>query len=339
LARLESSKSFTRDLLKKYAIPGNPDFRIFCSMDNMRDYSENVGEIVVKYDGLAGGKGVKVQGDHFASIEEGLVFAKECIQKSSCVIVEEKLVGEEFSAMFFADGKTIKHMPISQDHKRAYDDDMGPNTGGMGVISDSDHSLPFLTKNDIDEAEHITREVMFALEKECGEKYHGIMYGGFIVTKSGVRLIEYNARFGDPEAMNVLPLLETDFVEVCEAVINERLADIDIKFANKATVSKYVVPEGYPETPQKDVEIKINKSNIPENVETFYASVEDREGKLYLKGSRAIAFVGIADTIKEAGQLAEKACESVEGPVFHRKDIGTPVLVQKRIDHMKKIRA
>ncbi len=338
LARLESSKSFTRELVKKYNIPANPDFKVFNNTDGMEEYAESLGEIVVKYDGLLGGKGVKVQGDHFGTIAEGLEFAKECLENSDRVIIEEKLVGQEFSAMFFADGHTIVPMPLVQDNKRAYENDEGPNTGGMGTVSSADHNLPFLIPQDLQEGADITRAVMEALEKECGEKYHGIMYGGFIATPNGVRLIEYNARFGDPEAMNVLPILESDFVEVCEAVINEKLAETEIKFANKATVCKYIVPEGYPDKPVKNVEIELDIGLIPDNVEVNFASIDAKDGKLYLKGSRAISFTGIADTIKEAEELAEQATKAVKGPVFHRKDIGTKELLNKRVEHMRELR-
>lgn len=339
LARLESSKSFTRNLLKKYNIVGNPDFQVFTSTEGMQEYAEKLGEIVVKYDGLLGGKGVKVQGDHFDTIEEGLEFARECLEDSDRVIVEEKFVGQEFSAMFFVDGNTIVAMPLVQDNKRAYEDDKGPNTGGMGTVSDDDHNLPFLIAKDVEEAKEITWQVMQALEKECGEKYHGIMYGGFIATANGVRLIEYNARFGDPEAMNVLPILESDFVEVCEAIINEKLADIEVKFAKKATVCKYVVPEGYPDAPVKGVEIELDLAQVPAGVEINYASVSKEGEKLLLKGSRAIAFTGIADSIEEAEQLAEKAVNAVKGPIFHRKDIGTKALLDKRAEQMKNLRS
>lgn len=338
LARLESSKSFTRNLLAKYNIAGNPDFRVFKSSEGMQEYAEKLGEIVVKYDGLAGGKGVQVQGDHFATIAEGLAYAQKYLDKIGLVVIEEKLVGQEFSAMFFADGKTIVPMPIVQDNKRAFKDDKGPNTGGMGTVSDSDHSLPFLIPQDLKEAAEITRSVMFALEKECGERYHGIMYGGFIATKNGVRLIEYNARFGDPEAMNVLPLLESDFVEICEAVINETLNETPVNFAHRATVCKYIVPEGYPDNPIKNRPVEIDYTLIPANVEINFASVDEKGEELYLKGSRAIAFTGLADTIAEAEELAELACQAVKGPVFHRPDIGTKELLDKRIAQMASLR-
>ncbi len=337
VGRLESSKSFTRDLLKKFQIPGNPEFKVFFDKEGLEQFFDKLGEnYVVKADGLMGGKGVKVSGDHLNGKEEGLAYARECLSDGDRVVVEEKLVGQEFSLMSFCDGVHVADMPVVQDHKRAYEGDTGPNTGGMGTYSDADHSLPFLTAAEVREASEMTKNVAKALFEETGVYFKGIMYGGFIATKNGVKLIEYNARFGDPEAMNVLPLLVSDFVDICEATINKTLDRMDIVFENKATVCKYVVPDGYPDNPVKGEKIEVGE--IPEGVNAYHASVDEREDGLYLSGSRAIAFVGIADTIEEAEKLAQSAVGAVKGPVFHRKDIGTAELVQKRIDHMKELR-
>lgn len=338
VARLESSKSFTRGLLSKYDIPGNPKFHIFLTEKGVDEYirDELGGDFVVKADGLMGGKGVKVSGEHLHSVEEGIAYAKECISKFGRVVVEEKFVGEEFSLMCFCDGKNIAAMPAVQDHKRAYNGDTGPNTGGMGTYSDTDHSLPFLKPEDLEKAIEITKKTARALYEETGAEFKGIMYGGFIVTKNGVKLIEYNARFGDPEAMNVLPILETDFVEICEAVINGTLNKIEVKFAQKATVCKYVVPEGYPENPVKGEKVEVGE--VPAGVKLYYASVDQKEDGIYMSGSRALAFVGIADTISDAEKIAASALSTVSGKVFYRDDIGTDALIQKRVDHMKEIR-
>jgi len=265
-----------------------------------------------------------------------LDYARECLKAAGCVVFEEKFVGQEFSLMSFADGKHTVEMPAVQDHKRAFEGDKGPNTGGMGSYSDSDHSLPFLKPSDIDEARTITHLVLKALAQETGSEFKGIMYGGFMATANGVRLIEYNARFGDPEAMNVLPLLNTNFVEVCEAVINGDLNSLKVEFAKKATVCKYLVPEGYPEKPVKGQKIEIGK--IPGDVKMYYSSVDQTDEGLILSSSRAVAFVGIADSIMEAEQLAESACGTVKGPVFYRKDIGTSELIAKRISMMESLR-
>lgn len=337
VARLESSKSFARDLLKKYDIDGNPKFKVFLGTEGMDEYLDELGEnYVVKADGLMAGKGVKVSGDHLGSKEEGLAFAKECLLAGGRVIIEEKLVGQEFSLMSFCDGVDTVEMPAVQDHKRAYEGDKGPNTGGMGSYSDADHLLPFLRGSDIEEARAITRSVAGALFKETGFKFKGIMYGGFIATSNGVRLIEYNARFGDPEAMNVLPILKTNFVDICESVINGDLGSLQVEFENKATVCKYIVPEGYPNDPKKGKIIEIG--DLPEGVKMYYASVDKTDEGIKLSSSRAVAFVGIADTLEEAEKMAESACGSVSGPVFYRKDVGTRKLIDQRVKMMNDLR-
>ena len=335
--QLESSKSFTRELVAKYNIPGNADFRTFTAedKDEMLEYATKLGEIVVKADGLTGGKGVRVQGDHFQTVEEGVRYAESCIESDGKVVIEEKFVGQEFSLMSFVDGEHVVDMPPIQDHKRAFEGDTGPNTGGMGCYNYAGN-LPFLTEQDLKEAHEITVQTAKAIKEELGEPFKGVMYGGFIATKNGVKLIEYNARLGDPEAMNALSILETDYVDVCRAIIDGTLDKLHIKFAKKATVVKYVVPEGYPTKPVKGTSVIIRE--LPRGVKVYYASVNEEDGNLIMGGSRTAAFVGIADTIEEAEELAQKGVEAVDGPVFYRKDIGTQALIQKRVDMMKELR-
>jgi len=227
-------------------------------------------------------------------------------------------------------------MPAVQDHKRAYEGDWGPNTGGMGTYSDANHSLPFLKDSDIQEAHTINIATAKALKNKFGEGYKGVLYGGFMATGNGVKLIEYNARFGDPEAMNVLSLLKSDFIDICERMADGTLDGADVQFQNKATVCKYAVPEGYPGNPVKGEPINI--SNIENSDGLFYASVDIKNGELVEAGSRTIAVVGIADSIVEAEAIAEKEVSSVSGPLFHRSDIGTATVIQERMDHMNSLR-
>ena len=245
LARLETSKTFTRNLLEKYDILGNPPFSTFSSLEGIGEFIDALRGIVIKPDGLTGGKGVMVQGDHFQTKDEAIELCRKILEEHSSVMVEEKFEGEEFSLQCLCDGVTVVATPPVQDHKRRFVGDKGPNTGGMGSYSLEDHSLPFLKKEDVAEGLAITRRVAEVIYQETGEYYKGIMYGGFIVTRDGVRLLEYNARFGDPEAMNILPLLKTDFVDICRAIIDGTLKDLSIEFEKKATVCKYIVPKGY----------------------------------------------------------------------------------------------
>jgi phosphoribosylamine--glycine ligase len=338
LARIESSKGFARELLSKYGIAGNPFFQRFDSMDGVEDVlTRYEGRHVIKDDGLAGGKGVKVCGDHLLTMDDSLQFCSELVMLGHPFVVEEKVEGEEFSLMSFCDGKTLRHMPAVQDHKRAFVGDKGPNTGGMGTYTDADHSLPFLGKEDIVTAQEINEQVAGALKTQCGAPYKGILYGGFMATKEGVKLIEYNARFGDPEALNLLTLLQTDFAEVCRAVADGTLDTTPVEFAHKASVCKYVVPEGYPDTPRKGDEVVL-PTELPEGVTVFLSAVDVNGGELVATGSRTVAVVGVAETITQAESLCEGVVRQIPGPFFHREDIGTDAALVRRVQHMKAVR-
>ena len=339
LAQVESSKSFTRELLEQAKININPEFMVFESMEGMEDWIEHLEEnFVIKPDGLTGGKGVKVSGDHFNNMNEGLQIIKELLDEGIKVIVEEKLIGQEFSLMTMTDGTHFIHLPAVQDNKRVNVGDFGPNTGGMGSYSCADFSLPFLNDQDIIEARIINEQVAAALKAKTGQAYKGILYGNFIAVKNGLKLIEYNARFGDPEAMNVLTVLKSDFAEICQAVANGSLDKIKPEFYQLATVCKYAVPEGYPADPVKNQ--ILDTSLVDKNkVAVYYAAVDQRADGLYLTGSRAVAIVAKHQDLFEAEKLAEEQICKIKGPVFHRPDIGTKSLIDKRVEMMKKIRS
>ncbi len=357
LAQIETSKAFTRELFKDYKINGSPEFMVFDpalreglgeDMEGVEDWIQHLEEnFVIKQDGLAGGKGVTVAGDHFKNMNEGLEIIKKHFESGHKVVIEEKLVGQEFSLMSFCDGEHLLHLPAVQDNKRALVDDKGPNTGGMGSYSMADFSLPFLDEEDIKEARRVNEATAVALKKKFGKSYKGFLYGGFMLTKNGVKLIEYNARLGDPEAMNVLPLFppktfpankSADFLEICSAIINGNLDQLKPELQKKSTVCKYVVPEGYPENPTKDKKIDVSKVD-QSKVKVFYASVDQREDGLYLAGSRAVALVGIHEDLYEAEKMVEAEIKKITGPVFYRPDIGTKELIEKRIKMMEELKS
>lgn len=338
LAQIETSKKFTRDLLKKYNIPGSPAYQTFQTYEGVENFLRHLGDgnYVIKADGLMGGKGVKVAGDHLHSLHEAYAYCQELLALNQTFVIEEKLIGQEFSLLYFCDGNVLIPMPLIQDHKRAYVNDEGPNTGGMGSYSDANHSLPFVTEKDIADAHHINNAMLSALTKEYREKYVGIIYSSFMTTRHGVRLIEYNARFGDPEAMNALAILETDFVEICQAMVTGHLATLPLQFKSLATVCKYTVPEGYPDHPLKNEIVDI--SSIENQDDLYFGAIEARDGKLYATGSRAIAVLGIAPTIHDAEKIAESEITKIRGKIFHRSDIGTESLIAKRIQQMQELR-
>src|SRR3989338_70801 len=352
LAQIESSKGFTRNIIKKYGINCSPQFRVYTkdTMKNMNKFIEQElkENFVVKYDALKGGKGVKVSGEHFNSIDDGVTYAKQCIEECGQVVIEEKLIGCEFSLMSFVSGTQVIDMPAVQDHKRAYAEDTGPNTGGMGTYSDANHSLPFLEKDDLERAKEINRLVAKALLKESGKPYRGILYGGFMATADGVKLIEYNCRFGDPEALNVLPILSSDFVAICEGIVNGELSEKLVQFEHKATVCKYIVPKGYPENKdQKGMEVVFPKPT--KNARIYLGDVSSldtillrnitRDDIYILGSSRTAGIVGIGDTLEEAEQIAQRLCKQVKGPVRFRSDIGTRDLTTKRVSLLRNLRS
>lgn len=339
LAQIETSKGFARDLMQKYGISGLPNYKIFSDLEGISEFLYELGDegYVVKANGLMAGKGVKVAGDHLHSFDEAIAYCKQIFAQGQTLVIEEKLIGQEFSFMCFSDGTTLIPMPLIQDNKRAYEDDKGPNTGGMGSYSSADHSLPFLSKGDAEEALRINQSVLNGLMTETGEKYIGILYGGFIATSKGVYVIEFNARFGDPEALNVLSILESDFVALCSALIAGTASKTQIKFSPMATVCKYAVPEGYPDQPLRNELIDIN--SVQDQSFLYLAAVNSVDGLLYATGSRTAAYVGVAETLDSAEHLAEQEISRINGPLFHRKDIGTSELINKRIAAMRKLRS
>ena len=338
LAQIETSKGFTRDLLNEYHIDASPKFRKFNSLQGSSNFIDELSEeYVIKFDGLMGGKGVKVSGEHLKDKNEGLRYCENLLKNSGNYVIEEKLYGEEFSLMSFCDGTTLSHMPAVQDHKRAYEGDIGPNTGGMGSYTDSNHSLPFLNDNEIAAARDINEQVASALLKHTGSEYKGVLYGGFMATKNGVKLIEYNARFGDPEAMNLLTLLDTDFASVCSAIIDGNLTSVN--FRNEASVCKYIVPEGYGSNPNPDATLIVD-SGHREFSDLYYAAVNvEGSGKISTTSSRAGAMVSTSSTIEMAEEKCEKGLKYISGNnLFVRHDIAKSHLIKKKIANMEKIR-
>jgi phosphoribosylamine--glycine ligase len=339
LAQLEASKAFTRDLLARHRIPGSLRYRAFTSLDGVETYMHELGQFVVKADGLMGGKGVKVFGEHLTTVAESVEYTKSLLPRGQ-VVVEEKVEGEEFSLQSLCDGEhTVATIPV-QDHKRAFEDDRGPNTGGMGSYSDADHRLPFLSAEHLAEAARINGLVGQALREQTGAPYRGVLYGGFMATRDGVRVLEYNARFGDPETMNVVPLIEGSVLEILMAAATGTLARTPVTFRKRATVCKYVVPEGYPDAPVKNE--RIDLSGLPpssDQLRIYAAALRQDDGHVVMTGSRALAVVGIADTIPAAADIAERAIGTVRGRIMHRRDIGSPALIQRRVDHLAALRA
>jgi len=330
-ARLETDKAFCRNLMAAHGIAGCPKYRVFHDTGEAVAFiEENEGDLAVKPIGLTGGKGVRVMGEQVD--RKGAIEYVRSLAGN--VVLEERLIGEEFTLQAFVDGTRLVPAPLVQDHKRAYEGDEGPNTGGMGSYSMPDHRLPFVSGEDYQKAIRIMEDAVRALARD-GFPFRGILYGQFMDTREGPRVVEFNARFGDPEAMNILPIMTTSLADVVCSIVEGSLSLARVGFAKKATVCKYVVPEGYPEAPRSGESITVGNT---EGARLFYANVGERDGSLATETSRTLAFVGIADTLEEAEGMAEGAASSVKGRVFHRRDIGTRDLLARRSAHMEAIR-
>jgi len=341
-AQIEANKEFARDLMREHRIPGSVDHWTFDDLNTFDAWLNDCEiELVVKPLGLTGGKGVKVMGDHLASYGEVLEYGREILESriggASRFLVEEKVVGEEFSLQCLTDGKTVVPTPLAQDHKRALEGDRGPNTGGMGSYSDADHLLPFLTAKDRDAAVSICRKVVEAMRKR-GTPFKGCLYGGFMATRDGVRLLEFNARFADPECMNVLPLLAGDFADACERIATGSLK-ANVAFHRKATVCKYVVPMGYGTKSIGGERLIVDEEAIAATgAHLYYASVNEADGTVVTTTSRALAVVGIHHNLEKAEQQAEEALRFVKGNAYVRHDIGTKAAIRRKVDRMSKLR-
>ena len=322
-AIIESSKVFSKNLMKKYNIP-TAEYEVFSDPAKAITYIEEKSKypVVIKADGLALGKGVIIAKDH----EEAVAAVKEIMEdkkfgdSGNNIVVEEFLTGPEVSVLAFTDGIALKPMVSSKDHKRAYDNDEGLNTGGMGTISPN----PYYT----DEIAEICRKTIFeptvaAMNSE-NRTFKGCLYFGLMITPDGPKVIEYNARFGDPEAQVVLPRLKTDLVDIIEAVIDEKLSQLDIKWSDDATACVVMASCGYPLAYKKGIEITgLDENGQVEGATVYHAGTKYENGRFYTNGGRVLGITASGKTLDDALEKAYAAVDKIkfEGAHF-RTDIG-----------------
>ena len=348
-AQIEYNKNFCRELIEelKPDFDLSPDYKYIpynkpntMIHDICTFIDKHEGNVVIKNTGLCGGKGVLVQGDHFTTKDQAKDLTIGFLHRETSVILEEKLVGEEFSLMTFCDGNgNFKHMPPIQDYKRAYDGNKGPNTGGMGCIISENNTLPFLTSDEISFAETVNEQVALKLHEIVSQPpsldssmllnlphqvnangYRGILYGSFMkTTDNRIKVIEYNSRFGDPECLVALRLLKTDFYHLCIDIINGSLTQ-PIEFLKDACVCKYLVPEGYPDKPLSGFDIYFKEGINMKNM--YYACLSSALGHLYPGTSRTMAYVATDKTVRKAAAFINGELEKVYGKLYFRRDIG-----------------
>ncbi len=346
---IEKSKARQRELIQAVVPEANPEYKLFSSgcdipagLSFMRklDY-----DVAIKPDKPGAGKGVVVYGDHFSTEEEAERLFTEKLHEGA-VIIEERLDGEESSYMAFSDGRNIFSVPDTRDYKRAFDRDIGPNTGGMGSYMDAKSWLPFMTPGDRINEESIINKIFRHMRKGSYEpRLKGMpYYVAFIHTANGPKILEINSRPGDPEIMNVLPALETDFGEICYGIIEGTLKEIKMK--PLATVVIYLVPPPYGgKEPgwrgHRGVNIKELENCVEENsdfVRMYPGSMETVNCETMMMKSRALAVVGMGDTIERARAVSMKSAGLVEGELWSRSDIASEEHIRKSAEHMEKLR-
>lgn len=322
-ATIESSKDFAKRLMAKYGIP-TASYRTFDDYEEALGYVRNGSfPVVLKYDGLAAGKGVVIP----ETLEDADTTLKDMLLDDRFgkgkVVVEEFLTGPEFSFMCFVDGEKVWPMALSQDHKRAYEGDKGPNTGGMGAYS----PLPFITEEDREYAlEHIMKPVAAAMVAE-GCPFKGVLYGGLMKTPSGIKVIEFNCRFGDPETEVVLPLLESDIYDIFSAVADDAPMP-EIRWKNQASMGFVMASEGYPGPYGKGFPIEGLEDALSDPaVRIYHMGTAVKDGRLVTSGGRVLMVIGSGDTLLQAHDKALEAVGKIKcDNLFYRRDIGWRVL-------------
>ncbi|MBU0757846.1 MAG: phosphoribosylamine--glycine ligase [Nanoarchaeota archaeon] len=325
-ANLEGSKVFSKKMLWKYNIP-TAKGEIFDDAEKAIQFvKDNSWARIVKADGLAAGKGVyvcKTEEEAVKAIKE-IMHAKIFGDAGNSVVIEERLVGEEASFLVFSDGKTAKAMVSTQDHKPAYDNDEGPNTGGMGAYGPA----PVITKKLHENAmQNIMLPIIRAMEKE-GTPYKGVLYGGLMITEKGPLVIEFNCRFGDPECQPIMMLMATDLIPVLEACIDETLDETEVIFRDMASCCVVLASGGYPGKYEKDKPITGLKKagNVPD-VMVFHAGAKNHEDGIFTNGGRVLGVTGIGKNIRQAIDRSYEAARLINFENMHyRKDIGAKAL-------------
>lgn len=325
-AVIEASKVFSKNLMKKYGIP-TAKYEVFDNAETAIEYvkGQNIAPVVVKADGLALGKGVIIA----QTVDEAVSAIKEIMEdkkfgdSGNNIVIEEFLTGPEVSVLAFTDGKTVKPMVSSKDHKRAFDNDEGLNTGGMGTVSPN----PYYT----DDIAKVCMETIFeptieAMIKE-GRPFKGCLYFGLMLTPNGPKVIEYNARFGDPEAQVVLPRLKTDLVDICEAVIDEKLSELDIEWYDGAAACVVMASGGYPVSYKKGIEIfGLDDKGGVDGAIVYHAGTKCEDDKFLTNGGRVLGVTATASTLDEALEKAYSAVDKIKFDGAHfRHDIGKTV--------------
>ena len=323
-AIIESSKVFSKNLMKKYSIP-TARYEVFDSPEKAKEYLEKSDyPIVIKADGLALGKGVIIAEDKKQAFDavDSVMNDKVFGESGNSIVIEEFLEGPEVSVLSFTDGKTVVPMVSSMDHKRALDGDKGSNTGGMGTVAPN----PYYTADVANECmEKIFLPTVSAMNKE-GRTFKGCLYFGLMITKNGPKVIEYNCRFGDPETQVVLPLLKSDLLDIMMAVQSSTLSEVSVEFSDECACCVVKASSGYPKKYEKGYEITVS-ADFPQDAILYFAGAKNEGGKLLTNGGRVLGVTAVAETLEGAVKKAYSAADKVKfDNEYMRTDIGKRAL-------------
>ena len=331
--RIEWDKVYSMQLMASICPEFTPFHRIISSQEELGDAINEFKKkrllIVVKPQGLTGGKGVKVMPKHLKTYQDSANYASLLLNsnKGEKVLLVEKLNGIEFTIMGFTDGEHLVLSPASYDYPYRKEGDKGPGTGGMGCFTSTQKKLPFMTHKDFSDCRTIMRRVIQSMKAE-NWAFKGVLNGGFFKTRKGIQFMEFNSRFGDPEALNILAILKTPFSNIIKDLWHQRLSGERIKFIRKASVIKYLVAKEYPEASSKETVFKINTDSINNlGIKIYYASCVRKGSEntyVTLKKSRVLALAKVASSIEDASASINQAIDKyVDGPLDYRKDIGS----------------
>ncbi|WOV92681.1 MAG: phosphoribosylglycinamide synthetase C domain-containing protein [Candidatus Nitrosoabyssus spongiisocia] len=341
--RIEWDKIYSIQMMQKVCPEFTPFYKIISNTDSLKDaiseFESKGLDIVVKPQGLTGGKGVKVMPEHLSTYQDCINYASSLLKKTDRdekVLLIEKLQGIEFTIMGITDGKHLIVSPATYDYPFRHEDDMGAGTGGMGCFTDSDGKLPFMSDKDLDDCKLIMQRIIDEI-KSKNLLFNGVLNGGFFKTQNGIKFMEFNGRFGDPEGLNILSILDESFSKLIIHLWNKTLSEDAISFLKKASVTKYLVAKEYPDESSDIISFTINEKAITDlGVKIFFASCIKTGPHMYetLKKSRVVAFSVVSDTIEDASSRINKAIDThVKGKLEYRRDIGS----EKSLKKLKRI--
>ena len=343
-AQIEWDKGYAMQLMQSHYPEVTPGYWVVNSIDELDEAICNIKkigiDIVVKPQGLTGGKGVKVMGVHLADMDAAAEYARELLRDrpSESVVLVEKVEGVEFTLMVLTDGVSVLRPPATYDYPYRFDGDTGPGTGGMGAFSDCSEALPFMSQQDYDKCIEVAEGILKALKKE-GRHYNGVLNAGFFVTKNGLKFLEFNARFGDPECMNILTVMDGSLISLLKDIERGTLTRQSIKFTGKASVVKYLVTPEYALQDGHRHEFTIDVQAIKKmGIHVFFSASTHVDGNSFatVGNSRCVALAASGDTVQTACDLVESSIHRyVSGPLQWRQDVGSESYVQSLVQALQ----